>query len=116
MARPDDMMAHALELDPVEFRMRNLVREGDTSPTGEGWHDIRATETLRAAVKASGWHKSGSNKTVGRGLSICENHALGGPSGATLTLAEDGSFTLFTPVLDNKAMFQNMMRRLLPGY
>ncbi len=108
-----DMIAHALGLDPVEFRIRNLVTEGDTSPTGEEWHDIRATETLRAAVKASHRSKRKGNKIVGRGVSICEKHALGGPSGATLTLAKDGSFTLFTPILDTGTGIHLILRQMV---
>lgn len=108
-----DMIAHALALDPVEFRMRNLIKEGDTSSTGEQWHDIRATETLQAAVKASRWGKPKRNRIVGRGISICEKHALGGPSGATLTLEEDGSFILFTPILDTGTGIHLILRQLV---
>ncbi|MBK8047059.1 MAG: xanthine dehydrogenase family protein [Anaerolineales bacterium] len=49
-------LAEALHLDPVEFRMRNLWREGDLLPTRapipEG---VTVVETLDAAAQRAGW-------------------------------------------------------------
>ena len=30
-----DIIADALGMDPLEFRLRNIVREGDEGPTGQ---------------------------------------------------------------------------------
>ena len=50
-----DMIAHELGLDPYEFRLRNILKSGDTSPIGEAWQDIRAEEALRQAAQAASW-------------------------------------------------------------
>lgn len=43
-----DDLARALGLDPLEFRLRNVVREGDPMPNGEAWPRIGLHETLLA--------------------------------------------------------------------
>jgi len=53
-----DMMAEALGLDPYAFRLRNILKDGDTTPAGGELHHIRAEETLRMAAEAV--HSSGS--------------------------------------------------------
>ena len=41
-----DVVAERLGLDPVEFRRRNLVHEGDAGPTGQVFERIGVLETL----------------------------------------------------------------------
>ena len=50
-----DLIAREMGIDPYEFRRMNLLREGDASPVGHVWQDIRAEETLRRAADAVGW-------------------------------------------------------------
>ena len=47
-----DMIAQELGLDAYEFRLKNVMREGDASPVGHHWQQIKAVETLEAAAKA----------------------------------------------------------------
>ncbi|MBI2873574.1 MAG: xanthine dehydrogenase family protein molybdopterin-binding subunit [Firmicutes bacterium] len=48
-----DKIAARIGLDPVEFRRRNLLREGDEGPVKEHWTGIVAEQTMDAAVKAA---------------------------------------------------------------
>ena len=50
-----DEIARALGMDPLEFRMKNVLREGQRTPMNEIFADVRAEETLRAAVERSGY-------------------------------------------------------------
>ncbi len=59
-----DLIARDLGMDPYEFRRINLLREGDASPVGHVWQDVRAGETLRRAAEAIGWD---GERTQGRG-------------------------------------------------
>jgi CO/xanthine dehydrogenase Mo-binding subunit len=55
--RAMDQMARKLGLDPVEFRRKNLLKEGDTTITGEAFtagHG-KPIECLNAAAKAIDW-------------------------------------------------------------
>ena len=50
--RAMDLLADRLGLDPLELRLRNLLREGDRYCTGETMHDVHFAECLEAAADA----------------------------------------------------------------
>jgi CO/xanthine dehydrogenase Mo-binding subunit len=95
-----DVIAERLGLDPVELRRRNLVRAGDTGPTGQVFARPAALECLERAVELSQW-----------GTELPENEALGvacswwfslsAPSGAYVKLNPDGSGTIVTGAQEN---------------
>ena len=43
-----DLIARELGIDPYDFRMRNLVRDGDVSPLGHHWHNVMSPRTMEA--------------------------------------------------------------------
>src|SRR5262245_10878901 len=47
-----DAACHRLGLDPFAFRRLNVVGDGELSPAGECYRDVRARETLAAAESA----------------------------------------------------------------
>jgi CO/xanthine dehydrogenase Mo-binding subunit len=95
-----DMIARELGIDPLEFRLRNVLIDGDESPMGERWQHIRCRETLMAAAEAAAW-TSPKPPNVGRGIGMYER-ATGafGTSGATLTVDADSTLTLVTGAAD----------------
>jgi len=60
--RMTDLMAERLGIDPLELRLRNLLREGDRFATGEVMHDVRFAECLRSAADAVEWGEGRKNK------------------------------------------------------
>src|SRR5207244_11595588 len=48
--RQMDEIAHALGIDPLELRLRNVVHEGDAFSTGQIMHDIHLEELLRSVA------------------------------------------------------------------
>jgi len=64
-------LAEKLGLDPVEFRLRNALREGDTldvqtAPPGP----VTAVQVIEAAAQGAGWRRAdGGRRTVDRPLS-----------------------------------------------
>ncbi|MCL6431579.1 MAG: molybdopterin-dependent oxidoreductase [Anaerolineae bacterium] len=53
-----DRLAEALDIDPVEIRMRNLLEPGSIAVTGNRMPAVTsARETLRAAALAAGWRE-----------------------------------------------------------
>ena len=50
-----DCIAAELGMDPLEFRLKNLLEEGDEDPVGTVYQGIRARETLEAAVARMHW-------------------------------------------------------------
>jgi CO/xanthine dehydrogenase Mo-binding subunit len=90
-----DVVAERVGLDPVEFRRRNLVREGDTGPTGQVFERIGALETLEGAAAKIGW---GKPLPDGEAIGIATGWwpSFPGPSGAHLRINGDGSGTIVT--------------------
>ncbi|MGH7768600.1 MAG: xanthine dehydrogenase family protein molybdopterin-binding subunit [Candidatus Binatia bacterium] len=103
-----DTIAEAMGLDPLEFRLRNVLRAGDTMPTGEPLRDPRGREVLRRLARISGWKKLSRRKSngrrgnllIGRGVAFGVRHIGTGESGAQLFLEPDGALRLATSVRD----------------
>jgi CO/xanthine dehydrogenase Mo-binding subunit len=117
-----DMMAEALGLDPLEFRLRNALSEGDTKPNGELIREPHATDVLQEVARLSGWKKSkakssclpmrrlpaprqagtqtGPTVLTGLGIALGDRHIGAGESNIELTVEPDGSLRLATSVRD----------------
>ncbi len=59
-----DELAARLDLDPLELRLKNLLRDGDSFATGEVMHDVNFAECLRASAEAIGWDEGRRGKGV----------------------------------------------------
>ncbi len=72
--RAIDITAHRLGMDPYEFRIKNLLKEGDKTITGETFTSGhgRPDKCLEAVADAIGWGKasapSGPHKVRGKGI------------------------------------------------
>jgi CO/xanthine dehydrogenase Mo-binding subunit len=100
-----DMIARALKVDPVEFRRRNLLREGRMHPTGTIMHDAAVELVLDRVVERMNWtapfeHGTGALRR-GRGIGVGFK-ALVAPttSMAMISLAGDGSCTVYSSTVD----------------
>ncbi len=52
-----DHIAEKLGMDPLEFRLKNLMVDGSSLPTGQVLDQVSVRETLRRAVEMIGWDK-----------------------------------------------------------
>ena len=50
-----DDIARALGIDQIELRMRNVFKEGSTTPTGQVLHNVKVKESLENAGRKFGW-------------------------------------------------------------
>jgi CO/xanthine dehydrogenase Mo-binding subunit len=94
-----DEIARQLGMDPVAFRLKNLVVDGDETAFGERLESVRAHETLEAAVRASGYHDP-RPPNVGRGVAIGERATGAGEGTVEIQLLPDGRAVLGTPMFD----------------
>jgi CO/xanthine dehydrogenase Mo-binding subunit len=94
-----DEVARAVGMDPVEFRRRNLIVEGDETAFGHQLHHVRAIETLNAAVEAAGYAQPKA-PYVGRGVAIGERGTGAGEGTVEILLQPDGHAILGTPMFD----------------
>ncbi|MFQ5851526.1 MAG: xanthine dehydrogenase family protein molybdopterin-binding subunit, partial [Candidatus Binatia bacterium] len=92
-----DMLAERLGMDPVEFRMKNALEEGEHSATGEVLESVSVKECLKTVAEAMEWGKD--DRVPNRGKAICAWHKFSAPgttSSAMVKINGDGSVTLLT--------------------
>lgn len=95
-----DMLAGEVGLDPIEFRLRNLVAEGDPGPTGRPLTSVGARECLRRAVElvgAPGKGRDGEGVGVACGWWV----TCSSPSGVYMRVNTDGTVTVITGAQEN---------------
>jgi CO/xanthine dehydrogenase Mo-binding subunit len=112
-----DLMAEKLSMDPIEFRRRNALKEGDTRSTGEPLEDPHCLEVLDRVEKISGWKKkpakaSAGNKLIGRGVALGDRHVGHGESSFELLLERDGTLRLLSGVGDQGVGAYTMHRQV----
>src|SRR5262245_6300205 len=108
-----DMMARELGIDPYEFRLRNILKDGDVNPVGEKLHDIRAEATLRKAAEALGWGRPDKQPNVGRGLAIADQLQGAGQSAASVTIDASGQVNLYMSLWDTGTGAHTIMRQIV---
>ena len=115
-----DLLARAVGMDPLDFRLRNLAE------IGPGGQESAAPQVLRAAAEAIGWNRSSEfrvsssefgeddaqlgtrsaepgtrNWLVGRGLALAVRGTGVGEGTADLTVNPDGTVTVLSCMPDN---------------
>ncbi|MGH7768048.1 MAG: xanthine dehydrogenase family protein molybdopterin-binding subunit, partial [Candidatus Binatia bacterium] len=112
-----DMIAEALRMDPLELRLKNVLRPGSTRATGEPLSDPRGEQALRELGKISRWKKTPlrsakAGKLRGRGLALGDRHVGHGESSAEIYLEPDGAVRLVTSVRDQGVGAYTMHRQV----
>jgi carbon-monoxide dehydrogenase large subunit len=108
-----DMMAEALSLDPIEFRRRNLLQDGDRLPTGHPVEHVKVEQTMDAALRASGWGQAKPRPHVGRGVAVAHRHIGIGDANAQLSVERGGRVTLLTGVPDTGTGSHTVLRQIV---
>lgn len=107
-----EIIARELGMDPLKFRLKNAVREGDTSALGGKLEHVHCVELLEKAAEASGWRGPKAKPNVGRGLALYDRKAVGGNSTVVLTLEGDGSLTATTGIPDQGVGLYTVIRQI----
>ena len=111
-----DLIARELGIDPYDFRMQNLVRDGEASPLGKHWQNIMGPQTLEAAARESGYHDpkpQRPGKHVGRGIAMWERHIGAGTSVAKIVVDTAGAVTLYTSLRDTGSGFYTVLPQII---
>jgi CO/xanthine dehydrogenase Mo-binding subunit len=88
-----DEIAQRLQLDPVEFRLKNAAKEGTKAAYGPKLGPIGMVQTLEAA-RAHPHYRAPLKANQGRGVASGFWFNIGGETCAALNLGEDGTVTL----------------------
>ena len=105
-----DCVARKLGMDPFEFRRKNLMEDGDVTLTGGRYEEIKAKETLNAAVKAAGYDAPKA-KYVGRGIAMGYRGPGGGSTSLKVSLNHDGSIVIYTSLFEQGTSTYTTMRQ-----
>jgi CO/xanthine dehydrogenase Mo-binding subunit len=97
-----DLIAERLGIDPLELRLKNLLRSGDAYHTGERIHVSRFVELLQSSTEAIGWNgseapvRSGSRVRAKGFACAIKGQVTPSTSTAMVKLNEDGSLNVLT--------------------
>jgi xanthine dehydrogenase molybdenum-binding subunit len=89
-----DELAEKLGLDPIEFRLKNAVKEGSRRVDGPVYPKIGFIETLRAAQNSPHWKSKLEGKHRGRGMASGFWFNIGLKSSAAAHVNPDGTVSL----------------------
>ena len=89
-----DELCEKLNLDPLEFRLKNAVKEGSRRVDGPVYPRIGMIETLDAAKRSEHWKTPLTGKHQGRGVATGFWFNAGLKSAASATVNPDGSVVL----------------------
>jgi CO/xanthine dehydrogenase Mo-binding subunit len=100
-----DMIARALKLDPLEFRRRNLMREGRPHATGQILENTKHDMALEHVAQRLGWGQPFDRGTGsirrGRGLAVAIKAVISPTTSvANVNIAADGSTILYCGTVD----------------
>ena len=100
-----DELAEKLGLDPVEFRLKNVVQEGDRMPNGVMYPRIGCKEVEEAMKAHPHYNTPLEEPTVagrrrGRGLAVAHRFNSGQMSSAAIHVNSNGTINLITGSVD----------------
>jgi 4-hydroxybenzoyl-CoA reductase alpha subunit len=111
-----DMLAKEVGLDPLEIRLRNIVKAGEKLNSGSYVTSCGLKDTLIQTAKVAQfkerWHGSAKKRGMGIGCgSMISGFNMGFRSGSTayIKFNEEGEATLFTGTTDNGQGNDSMM-------
>jgi len=97
-----DLIAERLGIDPLELRLKNLLKKGESYTPGDTPIDCDLKEGLLRVAEALDWKRKPTKPNTGKGLSCCIKDA-GGTfkiAGATVRMSYDGSVVLLTGTVE----------------
>jgi CO/xanthine dehydrogenase Mo-binding subunit len=97
-----DMIADRLGLDPLDFRLKNLLKKGDVYTSGDTPVDCDLKEGLLKVADAIKLEEKSQAPNRAKGISCCIKDAGGTykVAGATVKMSSDGSVVLLTGTVE----------------
>jgi CO/xanthine dehydrogenase Mo-binding subunit len=100
-----DVIARSLGVDPVEFRRKNILRDGRPQATGTAMRDAAIDKVLERLAERMNWNapydRSSGTIRRGRGIAIGFKASISPTtSGAIVNISADGSIVLYTNTID----------------
>ncbi|MCJ7593494.1 MAG: molybdopterin-dependent oxidoreductase, partial [Desulfobacterales bacterium] len=95
-----DRLAKEIAMDPLDFRLKNLLEPGEKTGVGQTLIDVDYKKVVKAAAEAIGWKSVKREKNVGKGMACVFLLSGGWSTSATVKINEDGTVSLLTGAVD----------------
>lgn len=93
--------ADAIGMDPVEFRLMNMVEDGEKRVNDrQPLRKVAFKETLASVAEAANWKERTKGPNEGWGVGVGEWTNGAGPGSAICSLGEDGTLKVFSGAMD----------------
>ncbi|MDA4111112.1 MAG: xanthine dehydrogenase family protein molybdopterin-binding subunit [Thaumarchaeota archaeon] len=100
-----DSVARRLNLDPVDFRLRHVLRNGELNSMGEETIGMSYEVALSKVAKEIGWKASEPPLEYpwkkGKGIALAAKWGYSAPNQASVRVNADGSIDVFAPIIEN---------------
>ena len=107
-----DAVARAIQMDPYDFRLMNVIAEGDATAVGHVHKEVRAREALEEAARAAEYHEP-KRARVGRGIAIADHAAPGGETHAVVSILATGEALVQTPLFEQGAGQYTVLQQIV---
>ena len=97
-----DIIAHEMGIDPVAIRLKNVVEEGDISPTGQQvLQSVGVRECVEKTSEHCRWGSRSRKKNRGKGIACAyKNTKTPSGSSAIVKVSQDGSVEVLTSSIE----------------
>lgn len=95
-----DEIAEKLGMDPLEFRLKNILRDGDMTFAGEKLGRCSLENVLKGVAEAIQWDKNAPQDNRGKGLACGQWNTMSIGSGIKVMITGDGRVKVITGSVD----------------
>jgi CO/xanthine dehydrogenase Mo-binding subunit len=108
-----DLIARELGYDPLEFRMGNALRPGQSGPANERFREVRAVEVLEALNLASpAAERTMESRRRGSGVALAVRGMCQATTSVRYRLERDGGVTVVTGVPEQGSGMHTVLERV----
>ncbi|MGD0236908.1 MAG: xanthine dehydrogenase family protein molybdopterin-binding subunit [Syntrophorhabdales bacterium] len=108
-----DRIAHELNIDPVEMRLKNCLKKGDSLVTGQPLVSVNIKETILQAAKKIDWGKSREGKHRALGISCGFTPCGGFATSSIVRMNQDGTAIVSTGAMDMGQGLKTVMAQIV---
>ena len=108
-----DLIALALDIDPLELRLRNAIGDGEVDVAGSTWRRSTMTASLEALSVEMVRHAPRDG--FSRGIAAGSRAVASGDASVRLSVASDGHIDVVTGVTDQGGGAYTMLQRVVAG-
>ena len=99
-------------MDPIEFRIRNCLRDGDSTVAGGHVSRPRAVEVLETLRDETGWGQRPTKPNVGRGIALRDRHVGMGKGEVLFRVQPDGTIEALAGTADQGGGAHTVIQRV----